>query len=282
MNKRIYVTKYDSTKELFSEKKLMYSVRNAGISRDLEKRAIDSVTTKLYNGISTKEIHELIVGFLNKNSSHTIPHYNLKRAIMQLGPTGYPFEKYIGRILEPLGYSVEVGKIVHGKCVNHEVDVIALKDGVHYMIECKYHNRQGYKTNVQVPMYIKSRFEDVVAMWVKRKGHENKFHQAWVVTNTKFTTDAIRFGECSNIKLLGWGYPKEDSLQKLIDASGLHPITCLTSLTEQEKQYLLEKGMVLYKDLQNLETQSSLSKSILKKERLSSALNEIKLVSKKL
>lgn len=278
MEKEIEVKKYNSTKELFSEEKLLSSIRNAGISRSLEKKAISHVKAKLYSGISTKEIHTLIVAFLNKNNSHIVPRYNLKQSIMQLGPTGYPFEKYIGRIFESLGYSVEVGKIVHGKCVDHEVDVIATKDRVHYMIECKFHNHRGYKTNVRVPLYIKSRFEDIEAVWVKRKGHEKKLHQAWIVTNTKFTTEAIKFGECSNIKLLGWGYPKDASLEKIIDKTGLHPITCLTSLTKQEKAVLLEEDIVLCTDLHGLEAQSTATKFLIKPEKLTAALKEAEFI----
>ncbi len=249
MTEKIYVTKYDSSQQLFSAEKLIRSIRNAGINRGLEERAREFVLAKLYNNISTKEIHEIIVDFLNKHEPHTTSRYNLKKAIMQLGPTGFPFERYIGRILENYGYKVEVGAIVQGKCVSHEVDVVALKDNEHFMIECKYHNRQGYKTDVKVPMYIKSRFEDVADVWEKKEGHMNKFHQGWVVTNTKFTSDAIKFGECAGVKMLGWGYPNDASLQKLIDDSGLHPITCLKSITQQEKKDLLDCGIVLCRDL---------------------------------
>ena len=34
-----------------------------------------------------------------------------------------------------------------------------------------------------------------------------------------------------------------------IDGSGLHPITCLTSLSRQDKKSILEEGIVLCRDL---------------------------------
>lgn len=44
-------------------------------------------------------------------------------------------------------------------------------------------------------------------------------------------------------------HPKKGSLKERIDASGLHPVTCLTTLTKREKQLLLEKMIVLCKDI---------------------------------
>jgi len=100
------------------------------------------------------------------------------------------------------------------------------------MVECKFHNRQGYKCDVKIPLYIKSRFEDVKKEWEKRKDHESKFHEGWVVTNTRFTEDAIQYGKCSGLKLIGWDYPQQGSIRDRINLSGLHPVTCLTSLTK--------------------------------------------------
>lgn len=280
MSKQITVIKYDSTKEPLSERKLRNSIRNAGIEKVLENDAVRYVTERVYNEITTKGIHDLVVEYLNVHSAHIVPSYNLKKAIMHLGPSGYSFEKYIGRILECIGYSVEVGKIVNGQCVTHEVDVIAIKNNQHFMIECKYHNRQGYKTDVKVPMYIKSRFEDVEAMWVKKKGHEHKFHQAWVVTNTKFTTDAIAFGKCIGIKLIGWGYPNKGSLQELIENTGLHPVTCLMSLSEKEKHYLLDNGIVLCMDLREEYYEGKISDSFIAKDKIDLAISEMSHICK--
>lgn len=274
MSNNIYVIKYDNTRQLFSMEKLIASIRNAGIPSSLEDKARSYILKKLYDGISTKEIHQIIIDFLDQNEPTVTAKYNLKRAIMELGPTGFPFERYIGRLLEFYGYKVKVGVVVQGRCVTHEVDVIALKGDEHFMIECKYHNKQGYKTNVKVPMYIKSRFEDVAAVWQEKKGHANKFHQGWVVTNTKFTKDAIKFSECSNIKLLGWDYPKDESLQKLVDRHSLYPVTCLKSITNNEKEKLLKNDFVLCLDLIDSANQDSLEKEI-GSARLKQLLDEI-------
>lgn len=168
---------------------------------------------------------------------------------MELGPTGYPFEKFVGKILEMEGFSTNVGVIVQGNCVQHEVDVIAQKENKHYMIECKYHSDQGRFCNVKIPLYIQSRFLDVQTEWEKQPGHQTKFHQGWLYTNTRFTTDAIQYGTCMGLGLVSWDYPINNSLKYRIDKSGLHPLTALTTLTKGEKTKLLDEGIVLCKEL---------------------------------
>jgi hypothetical protein len=168
---------------------------------------------------------------------------------MELGPSGFPFEKYFGEILKYQGYKIRVGVMVEGHCVKHEIDVIAEKAEHHFMIECKYHNLPGTFCDVKIPLYIQSRFKDIEAAWVKLPGHAAKFHQGWVVTNTRFTGDAIQYGTCVGLKLIGWNYPNEGSLRNRIETLGLYPITCLVTLSKIEKQKLLEKRIVLCKEI---------------------------------
>jgi hypothetical protein len=186
---------------------------------------------------------------LKEQSNHLAAKYHLKGAIMELGPSGFPFEKYIGEILRYQGYKTTVGEIVQGKCVSHEIDVIAELGEEYFMIECKYHNQPGTVSDVKIPLYIQARFKDVEAQWIKLPGHESKSHIGWVVTNTRFSTDAIQYGNCAGLKLLGWDYPLKEGLKDLIDRLGLYPITCLTTLTKVEKQRLLDKNIVLCKEL---------------------------------
>ena len=168
---------------------------------------------------------------------------------MELGPSGFPFEKFIAEILRGKGYTTQTGVMVQGKCVKHEIDVIAEKDNEHFMIECKYHNHPGTICDVKVPLYIYSRFKDVEAAWLQVPGHHLKFHQGWVVTNTRFSVDAIQYGTCMGLYLLGWDYPVKGSLNEQIERSGLYPITCLTTLTKGEKQNLLTSNIVLCREI---------------------------------
>jgi Holliday junction resolvase-like predicted endonuclease len=199
--------------------------------------------------MTTKEIYQMAFKMLKGKSRVSASRYKLKKAIMELGPTGFPFEKFAGAVLKNEGFITRVGVIVQGKCVQHEVDVVAEKDDKHYMVECKYHSAQGRFCSVKIPLYIQSRFLDIESHWEKQKGHETKFHLGWVFTNTRFTSDAIQYAKCAGLMLLSWDYPKDNSLKKRIDRSGLHPLTSLTTLTKKEKSKLLEKGIVLCKEV---------------------------------
>lgn len=247
--KPILITKASGEKAPLSLAKLRKSLERAGAGMEVINLIVGKIEEQLTEGRSTKKIYREAFSMLRKHSKSVAGRYKIKQAILELGPTGYPFEKYVGEILKHQGYHIKVGVIVQGHCVTHEIDVEAKKDNEHFMVECKFHNRQGYKCNVQIPLYIKSRFEDVKRQWKKSKDHAYRFHQGWVVTNTRFTEDAIQFGKCSGLKLIGWDYPQQGSLRDRIHLSGLHPITCITSLTKAEKQVLIDKMIVLCKEL---------------------------------
>lgn len=233
----------------FDAEKLINSLRRARANEELIQQIVKEVKASLYDGMTTKQIYKMAFKMLKGKSSVSASRYKLKNAIMELGPTGFPFEKFVGKILEQEGFQTEVGVIVQGHCVAHEIDVAALKDDKHYMIECKYHSDKGRFCDVKIPLYIQSRFIDVERQWKKRPGHDRKFHQGWVYTNTRFTTDAIHYAECMGLGLTSWDYPKNNSLKYRIDMAGLHPLTSLTTLTKAEKSKLLDKGIVLCKEL---------------------------------
>src|ERR1700733_8394682 len=158
----IHVLKDDRTREPFSEQKMMDSIRRARIPHSLRGEVLTHVKSKLYEGISTQEIYQHIMEFLSTSPKPYIKtRYSLKEAIMQLGPTGYPFEDFIGKLLEAQGYTTRVRQILSGKCVSHEIDVIAEKDGHVAMIESKFHNSPGVRSEVHVALYTQARFEDV-------------------------------------------------------------------------------------------------------------------------
>jgi hypothetical protein len=248
-NTKINITKASGEHKPFSKEKFLNSLMHSGASPSRAQEILEEISKQLHEGISTKKIYQLAYSKLKKQSKHLAARYHLKQAIMELGPSGYPFEKFIGELLKQKGFSVEVGIIIKGKCVTHEVDVLAKNATHQFMIECKYHNYRGIFCDVKIPLYIQSRFKDVESEWIKNKPNTKLIYQGWVVTNTKFSTDAILYGNCAGLKLLSWDYPENESLKKLIDDSGLYPITCLTTLTKLEKQKLLENKIVLCKEL---------------------------------
>ncbi len=238
----VFVTKADGERQPYSEEKIISGIRRAGVPVKLQNQVLSHVKSKLYEGVSTSEIYGHIVEFLGRSSHpYTAAKFSLKQAIMALGPTGYPFEDFLGRLLTAFGYQTSVRNIMQGKCITHEVDVVAQKNSEKIMIEAKYHNLAGAKTNVHVALYTKARFNDLI--------ERNNLNQAWLITNTKITQDAIAYSLCMGMKVISWNYPTGDSLRDMIEKSGLSPITALTSLSEKEKQTLSKNRIMLAKDI---------------------------------
>lgn len=245
----ITITKATGEKEPFEKSKLLRSLTRAGATDILAEKIASEISKGLRTGMSTRQIYKKAHDALRKASRPTAGRYHLKNGIMELGPSGFPFELYVSEILKQNNFEVQVGKIVEGHCVNHEVDVIAQRDNRHFMIECKYHNSPGMVCDVKIPLYIQARFQDVEARWKLIPGHGEKFHQGWVVTNTRFTADAIKYATCSGLNLVSLDFPQGESLRDMIEETGLYPLTCLTTLTQQEKKLLLEKKIVLCRDI---------------------------------
>lgn len=245
----IFITKRNGEKVPFDVQKLIDSLDRSGVAEEEIERIINEVGQNLVEGMSTRKVYQMAYSILRKKSHRAAGKYRLKKAIFELGPTGYPFERFVGELLKNQGYTVEVGKIVQGHCVQHEVDVVAEKDNQKFMIECKFHQQPNRKSDVKVSLYIHSRFLDVEKEWKKKEeGHLN-FHQGWIVTNTRFTQDAIQFGNCAGLNMISWDYPASGNLKERIDKSGLHPITALQTLTKKEKQALLEIDQVLCRNI---------------------------------
>lgn len=243
-NKNVYVLKKSGDYAEFSSNKVRESLRRAGADFKTINEIVKLLESELYEGISTKEIYNRAFQLLKKKSSYQASRYKLKKAIYELGPSGFPFERFIAAILKSSGYDVEVGSILLGKCVSHEVDVVASKDNQTILMECKFHGTEAKKSDVKVPLYIDSRFRDI-----KNLHSSFIFDEGWVVTNTVFTEDAEAYAKCAGLKLLSWNFPKGDSLKDRIDHTGLYPITVSTLLSAREKQFLLSRDVVLCKHL---------------------------------
>ena len=241
----IFITKSSGEKVEFSLDKIKASLRRTGADDRLIEKILDTLEEEVYDGISTREVYNRAYAMLKQSRSVCASRYKLKRAIYEFGPTGFPFEKFIAAILRYSGYQTETGVIMTGKCVHHEVDVLARKNGAVVPIECKFHGQQGIKCNVKVPLYIHSRYKDILDNWKK----EGQLQPVWVVTNTRFTGDALDYGKCMGMYLLSWDVPEGNSIKDRIDRLGLYPITASSLLTSRDKNYLLEKGVVLCRDL---------------------------------
>lgn len=243
------VLKSSGKRVRFSINKLKGSLRNSGADKSVIENIVDTVKDELYQGISTKEIYNRAFALLKKKKSIYASKYKLKRAIYEFGPTGFPFEHFISSVLYYSGYEVKVGQIVQGNCVKHEVDILAKKNGEYIIAECKFHSDQKNYCNVKVPLYIYSRYQDIIAYCKKNNKPSEIPNKGWVVTNTRFSKEALAFGECMGLYMLSWDHPKNNSLKDRIDRLGLYPITVSTLLTKREKQFLLSRDIVLCRQL---------------------------------
>jgi len=248
-NDNIEIIKSSGEKVKFSLYKLRASLEHTGAGNNTINQIINVVRDELYQGISTKEIYNRAFALLKKKKSHLASKYKLKKAIYELGPTGFPFERFVSTVLKYSGYETMVGKVLQGKCITHEIDVVAQKKKETTIVECKFHGEQGLKCNVKIPLYINSRFQDVKQHWNSNSKNESLLTQGWVVTNTRFTKDALKYGKCVGLYLLSWDYPKDNGLKDRIDRLGLYPITVSTLLTNREKHFLLNRDIVLCREL---------------------------------
>lgn len=224
-------------------------VERAGADPSVIDEIVGSLSNEIYDGILTFELYRIVFSKLRNQRTGVAGRYNLKQAIMQLGPTGFPFERLIAALFESDGFRTKVGEIVRGKCVSHEVDVMAENAELHHLAECKFHSFRGKVCDVKHALYMHARFVDLEKRFLAEPAHSYKTHKGWLITNTRMTSDAIEYGTCVGLGLLSWDFPAERSLRAWIDSAGLHPVTCLTSLSVKQKQQLLKKGVVLCREL---------------------------------
>lgn len=235
----------------FNPEKLRKSLLKSGAEAKAVDKILETIKKQLYTGISTKNIYKMAFGLLKKTANAHAARYNLREAIRLLGPAGFFFEKYVARLFASEHFETLTNLTLQGTCVSHEIDVLINKNNSVAMVECKFHQGIDAASDVKVPMYILSRFNDL-----KEKAHaifeaKNHITQCWIVTNNRFTTDAVRFANCSGLNLLSWDYPKNNNLRTKNDTNALYPVTCLTTLSLFEKEKLLILDVILVKEIIN-------------------------------
>lgn len=256
----------------FNRNKLKQSLIKSGASQLVIDAILHKIENEIYEGISTKRIYKLAYGLLKKTSGSHAARYNLRAALELLGPAGFFFEKYIARLFETENYKAKTNLILQGKCVSHEIDVVVKKENVISMIECKFHSGRESNSDVKVPMYILSRFNDIKDKQHSVFSDKDVITSCLIVTNNRFTTDAVQFATCSGIELLSWDYPMNNNLRTKIDESQLYPVTCLTTLSLAEKDRLLILDVILVNELIN--NSESLEKIGLSSNRIKNVLKE--------
>jgi len=245
----IYIIKSDGVRELFDREKLAHSLRKIGTDKATTDLIVSKIESNLKDGHTTKEIYRQAFGLLKKHQRPVALRYSLKRAIAELGPSGFPFEKFIAEIFKAQGYKTITDQIVMGACVPHEIDVVAYNDSELIMTEAKFHSDYGVHSDLKIVLYIKARFDDLMNNTFKYGGKERKMTKGMLITNTNFSSTAIQYGECVRLNMVGWNYPHNNNLHNLIESLNLVPVTVLTTLTQADKKMFLANDIVLSKQL---------------------------------
>jgi Holliday junction resolvase-like predicted endonuclease len=245
----ILIKKASGEEEPFDISKLERSLHNSGAEEDIIKEVVREIEAWIVTGITTKKIYTQAFQLLKQKKTTAAIYYKLKNAIMELGPTGYPFEKFIGKIFEKQGFDVQVAQVLEGFCITHEMDVIATNKHVQHIVECKYRTAQEKNISIQVPLYVRSRIDDIVKKRKSLNEYQNLTFEGWIVTNTRFSPDSIDYGKCSGLHLLGWDYPVKNGLKDIIEQEKLYPLTLINQLAKKDKQLLLNQGLVLCSEI---------------------------------
>jgi len=238
------IIKADGSNEVFDPVRLVSSLQRAGAGEHAATHIAETITNTVIPGSLSKEIYARAFALLRKEGRPIAARYALRRALLELGPTGHPFEDFISHLYRAEGWQVETRKILQGRCVMHEIDLYAShpQQGVRLAAELKYHNDPGYKTDLKVALYVKSRFDDIFSCDAATR--VCPIDRGLLVTNTKFTSEAIAYAECAGVELLGWSYPTNNSLFMRMSHAKVYPVTTLTGLSRSEKRLLIEQGVI--------------------------------------
>lgn len=239
----VLIAKADGTIESFNPEKLVASLLRAGAEHDEARAIADDVERQLYGGITTQEIYRRAFAQLRESRRGAAARYSLKRALLEFGPSGFPFEAYLGELFKIDGYKIKLDQQVPGACVPHEVDLVMTKKTETVYVEAKFHNAAGFKTDLKTVLYVKARLDDISAK--RAESGARGTMRGLIVTNTKFTDRAAEYAACAGVELLSWEEPSGATLQDKIERAKLYPITALTTLGRREKTMLLSQKIVL-------------------------------------
>ena len=243
----VSVTKFDGTRQPYSRAKIVRTCMRMGASRGVAESIAEEIETKLFDGIETKKILQMIFRRLKKHKPVVRHQVDLRKSLSLLN-SAPDFEMYVQLLLREHGYEVTPNQIVRGRCAEHEVDGIARKDGKTCLLEVKHHFKPHTPTNLDVSRISRAVFEDVTEGY--ELGMNNlKIDYSMIVCNTKLTNHAKQYADCRKIEHIGWSSPRNHDLQTMIQEKKFYPITFLKGLTADARKRLTSNGIVTLKQL---------------------------------
>ncbi|MCW4025015.1 MAG: ATP cone domain-containing protein [Candidatus Bathyarchaeota archaeon] len=246
----VLVTKANGAKQPFSKLKIIDTCLRMGATPENARQIAERIEKNIYEGISTQQILRMIFRYMRKHKPAIKNIYDLKKGLSLMNPKP-EFEIFVQLLLANNGYQVEPSQILRGKCVEHEVDGIARKDGVTFFVEAKHHFSYHTLTGLDESRIAQAVLEDVNDAFSLDLSRLRIDH-AMIVTNTRYSTHATQYGTCKNILQIGWTSPVHKGLKDMILEAKLYPASCLKSLPETARLKLVDSGIVLIKQLARL------------------------------
>ena len=267
-----YVIKSDKRIEPYKESKIKNTLLRLKINEEEINEILELIKKNFpQEKVRTRDIFKFIFDYLKIKERKEAYSFNLKNAILKLGPSGYPFEKFMAHLYKLYGFEAHHNLFLDGKCLKYEIDLLLKKDNFFYIAECKFHQQPWKKSDVKMILYVYGRYLDI-----KEKFKENSI--CLVITNTKFTQEAIKFSNCYFIELLSWNFPEERSLAKLIDEKKAYPLTIFDFLSNKVLQDLFKYDIVLISDFLSKENSYLRKISNLKIEEIEEIKRKIRLI----
>jgi len=247
-----------------------------GATRAVAESIAEEIETRIYDGIETKKILQMIFKRLRKHKPVIRHQIDLRKALSLLNPAP-DFEHFIQLLLSEHNYEVTPNQIVKGRCVEHEVDAIARKNGKTCIVEVKHHHKYHTPTSLDVSRISRAVFEDVTEGY--ELGLNNlKIDYALIVCNTKLSEQAKRYADCRGIRHIGWSSPPTHDLQTMIEEKKLYPITFLKGLNAKTRNKLLHNGVILLKQLTEKTPKELRRQTGISKEKLGSIVNKTRTI----
>ena len=243
----VLVTKADGSKQLFDEEKIVRTCLRMRASREDALQIVQKVEGRLYEGISTRKILQMIYSLMRKQKPAVKHLFDLKYAISLMEPKP-EFEAFIRILLVQSGFKVEPNTILRGLCGEHEADAIATRDGMTHFVEVKHHNSYHALTGLDESRIARAILEDVT------EGYSHglssiKIDRAMIVTNTRYSEHAMKYGRCRDILQVGWSSPEFFGLREMVEKHKLYPLSCLRGISAKVRLRLVEAGVVVIKQL---------------------------------
>jgi len=243
----IRVRKADGRLEPYDRSKVVRTALHLGLDPGEAETVADEVSRRVYDGIPTSKVLSIIHELARKSRPELEHIGDLREAISKMRSKP-DFEEYIRLVLKAIGYLVEPGRVLEGRCVSHEIDGIAFMGDEVLVVEVKHHVNPHTYTGLDTVLQLWAALEDLREGY--RLGlHHYAFSSAILACNTKISLHAERYARCKGIKYMGWKYPRAFALGDIVAKHRLYPITMLRFLSEEQVASLGNQGIVTLSQL---------------------------------